>query len=78
MAIQSLGAAAQNLLLAAYDLGLDGGWICAPLFCQDTVRQALELPASLFPHALLTLGYAAQDPRRRDHRPVAELVIRYD
>jgi len=78
MAVQSLGAAAQNLLLAAYDLGLDGGWICAPLFCQDTVRQALELPTSLFPHALLTLGYAAQDPKRREHRPVSELVVKYE
>ncbi len=37
MAVQSLGAAAQNLLLAAYALGLDAGWLCAPLFCPDTV-----------------------------------------
>jgi F420 biosynthesis protein FbiB-like protein len=78
MAIQSLGAAAQNLLLAAYDLGLDGGWLCAPLFCQDTVRAALELPPTLHPHALLTLGYAAQDPKRRERRPVGELIARFD
>ncbi|NJK79732.1 MAG: nitroreductase family protein, partial [Chloroflexaceae bacterium] len=31
MAIQSLGCAVQNMLLAAYGLGLDGGWMCAPL-----------------------------------------------
>ena len=30
MAVQSLGAAAQNALLAAYDSGLDAGWMCAP------------------------------------------------
>ena len=29
MAVQSLGAAAQNMLLAAYDRGLDAGWMCA-------------------------------------------------
>jgi coenzyme F420-0:L-glutamate ligase/coenzyme F420-1:gamma-L-glutamate ligase len=78
MAIQSLGAAAQNLLLAAYDLGLDGGWLCAPLFCQETVREALFLSATLHPHALLTLGYAAQDPKRRARKPLSELVVRYE
>ncbi|HVB96100.1 MAG TPA: nitroreductase family protein [Chloroflexota bacterium] len=78
MAVQSLGAAAQNLLLAAYDVGLDGGWLCAPLFCQETVRQALSLPPTLHPHALLTLGYAAQEPKRRPRLPVNTLIYRYD
>jgi len=78
MAIQSLGAAAQNLLLAAYDLGLDGGWLCAPLFCPDTVRAALDLPPTLHPHALLTLGYAAQEPKRRERLPLADLIVRYE
>jgi PPOX class probable F420-dependent enzyme len=78
MAIQSLGAAVENLLLAAYSLGLDGGWMCAPLFCPDVVREALDLDAGLIPHALITLGYAARDPERRPHRPVEELVVRWD
>jgi coenzyme F420-0:L-glutamate ligase/coenzyme F420-1:gamma-L-glutamate ligase len=78
MAVQSLGAAAQNMLLMAYSLGLDMGWMCAPLFCPDVVVAALDLPATLIPHALLTLGYAAQDPKRRPRRPLAELVARYD
>jgi coenzyme F420-0:L-glutamate ligase/coenzyme F420-1:gamma-L-glutamate ligase len=78
MAIQSLGAAVQNLLLAAYSLGLDTGWMCAPLFCPETVRAALGLPAALIPHALLTVGYAAGEPRRRPHRPASELVVLFD
>jgi len=78
MAVQSLGAAAQNLLLAAYDLGLDAGWLCAPLFCPDAVRQALDLPPTLHPQALLTLGYAAQEPKRRDRLPLADLIVRFD
>ena len=41
MAVQSLGAAAQNALLAAYDSGLDAGWMCAPLFCPERVVEAL-------------------------------------
>lgn len=75
MAIQSLGCAVQNMLLTAYARGLDSGWMCAPLFCQPTVRDALGLDASLQPHALIPIGYAAQDPKRRPRRPLDELIV---
>ncbi len=78
MAVQSVGAAIQNLLLAAYHLGLDGGWMCAPLFCPDTVVEALGLERTLRPQALITLGYAAADPKRRERLPLEELVVRWD
>ncbi len=78
MAIQSLGAAVQNMLLSAYSLGLDTGWMCAPLFCPGVVREVLDLDPNLIPHALIQLGYAAQDPPRRPHRPIFDLVVRYD
>ncbi len=76
MAVQSLGAAAQNMLLAAYDLGLDAGWMCAPLFSPDQVVEALGLDQRLVPQALLTLGYAAGDPpKRRGRLPLEALVV---
>jgi coenzyme F420-0:L-glutamate ligase / coenzyme F420-1:gamma-L-glutamate ligase len=79
MAVQSLGAAAQNMLLAAYDLGLDAGWMCAPLFCPAEVAGALGLDQKLVPHALLTLGYAEGDPpKRRGRRPLDDLVVYRD
>ncbi|HEU0026692.1 MAG TPA: TIGR03668 family PPOX class F420-dependent oxidoreductase [Ktedonobacterales bacterium] len=78
MAIQSLGAAVQNMLLAAYAIGLDTGWMCAPLFSPDAARVALGLDASLIPHALIPVGYVARDPKRRPHRPVSDLVARWD
>ncbi len=74
MAIQSLGACAQNMLLAAYQLGLDTGWMCAPLFCPEVARDALGLPQDHIPHALLQLGYAAADPKRRKRRHLDELI----
>ncbi|CAN5651102.1 nitroreductase family protein [soil metagenome] len=74
MAVQSLGACAQNMLLAAYRLGLDTGWMCAPLFCPEVVRDTLELSESHVPHALLQLGHAATDPKRRPRRPLHELI----
>ncbi|HEU5089520.1 MAG TPA: nitroreductase family protein [Roseiflexaceae bacterium] len=75
MAIQSLGCAVQNMLLTAYQLGLDAGWMCAPLFCPDVVRAALGLEAALVPHALIPIGYAAADPQRRPRKSLDELVI---
>jgi PPOX class probable F420-dependent enzyme len=79
MAVQSLGAAAQNALLAAYDLGLDAGWMCAPLFSPEKVKETLGLDPKLIPHALLTLGYAEGDPpKRRGRRPLDELVVYRD
>ncbi|HEX9038704.1 MAG TPA: TIGR03668 family PPOX class F420-dependent oxidoreductase [Ktedonobacterales bacterium] len=78
MAIQSLGAAIQNMLLAAYAIGLDTGWMCAPLFSPDAARAALELDSRLTPHALIPVGYAARDPKRRLHRLIDELVVRWE
>jgi F420 biosynthesis protein FbiB-like protein len=78
MAVQSLGCAVQNMLLMAYSLGLDGGWMCAPLFCPDVVVAALDLDPALTPHALITLGYAAADPVRRERLPLEQVVVRFD
>ncbi len=78
MAIQSLGAAIQNMLLMTYDLGLDAGWMCAPLFCPGVVCEALDLDKHLIPHALITVGYAAADPQRRERLPLESLIVRFD
>ena len=78
MAIQSIGAAIQNMLLMAYDLGLDTGWMCAPLFCPEVVCDALSLDPRLIPQALITIGYAAADPKRRERLPLSDLVVFYD
>ena len=78
MAIQSIGAAIQNMLLMAYDLGLDSGWMCAPLFCPEIVCEVLELDTCLIPQALITVGYAVADPQRRERLPLSSLVVRFD
>ncbi len=75
MAIQSLGAAAQNFLLALHAAGLDAGWMCAPLFCPGVVRDSLWLAPTLEPHALFPVGRAAAPPRRRPRKPVDALIV---
>jgi F420 biosynthesis protein FbiB-like protein len=74
MAVQSTAMAVQNLLLAAAFEGLGACWMCAPLFCVDTVRAALELPADWEPQALITLGWPAGAGKPAQRRPVADLV----
>jgi coenzyme F420-0:L-glutamate ligase/coenzyme F420-1:gamma-L-glutamate ligase len=78
MAVQSVGAAIQNMLLTAYDLGLDTGWMCAPLFCPDVACAALDLDSHLIPQALIPVGYAAADPKRRARLPLDNLIVRFD
>ena len=60
MAAQSVAMAGQNLLLAAHQLELAACWMCAPLFCPQTVREALALPADWQPQGLISLGYPAE------------------
>jgi coenzyme F420-0:L-glutamate ligase / coenzyme F420-1:gamma-L-glutamate ligase len=62
LAIQSLGAAIENLLLAAHAAGLGACWYCAPSFCKDKVREMLEIPKPVEPHAFITLGYPCECP----------------
>jgi coenzyme F420-0:L-glutamate ligase / coenzyme F420-1:gamma-L-glutamate ligase len=62
LAMQSLGAAMQNLLLTAQAKGLGACWFCAPGFCKETVRQVLKIPGSIEPEAFVILGYPAETP----------------
>lgn len=75
MAVQSLGAAAQNFLLALHAQGLDSGWMCAPLFCPDLIRDHLGLDAALDPQAMFPIGIMDAPPKRRPRRPVNHLIV---
>ena len=74
MAAHSLGAALQNIMLAAHANGLASCWMCAPVFCSEVVRDALGLEDGLYPHAIVTIGYAARPPRERQRPSVDQIV----
>ena len=57
MALLSLGAAVENLMLSATHAGLASCWVAAPIFCPEEARDALALPADWLPHALVLVGY---------------------
>ena len=79
MYVQSLGAALQNLLLAAHARGLGGYLKGAPLFCPAAVADALALPDGWQPAFLVLLGYPAEGakpPQRPKPRPDEFLIER--
>ncbi len=74
MAVQSVAAAIQNLLLAAHALGLGACWCCAPLFCQGLVRRILRLPRTWEPQAFITVGYPRHHPPAAPRKPLEEVL----
>jgi coenzyme F420-0:L-glutamate ligase / coenzyme F420-1:gamma-L-glutamate ligase len=74
MAVQSVGTALQTLFLSAQTRGLGTCWMAAPMYCSGAVREALDLPASFEPQALVLVGYAEVAGRIRERRPFEEVA----
>jgi F420 biosynthesis protein FbiB-like protein len=70
MALLSLGAAVENLMLAAADAGLASCWVAAPIFCPEEARDALALPLEWLPHALVLVGRPDPEYAGRPRPPV--------
>lgn len=75
MAVQSTAMAVQNLLLAAHSEGLGACVMCAPLFCPDTVMDALDLPREWRAQMLVTIGAPARGGNDRPRRALDEIVF---
>ncbi|MFI5267296.1 MAG: nitroreductase family protein [Chloroflexota bacterium] len=75
MAVQSIGAAIQNLLLALHLIGLAACWMCAPLFCPEIVQATLTLPEDWEPQALITIGRPVEPPPAPQRRPMDDLLL---
>ncbi len=74
MAVQSVAAAIQNLLLAAHIEGLGACWRCAPLFAKDIVRKVLNIPEDVEPQALIEVGYPDEKPSPPPRKPIEEVL----
>lgn len=69
--LQDTAAAVQNILLAAYEMGLGTCWVGA--FDDAAVARALGLGADERPVALIPVGYPAR-PGRSGRRELSEVV----
>jgi F420 biosynthesis protein FbiB-like protein len=75
MAIQSVAAAGQQLLLAAHAEGLAGVWVCSPLFAGNTIQQILSLPESWEPQAMFYIGYPVETVQVRQRKALEEISL---
>lgn len=67
MAIQSVAAAIENMLLAFHAMGISACWRSSALFAPDTVRSVLGLPKGFEPQAIVEVfrgGIAFKPPRK--------------
>jgi nitroreductase len=71
-AVQDATIACTHAMLAATALGLASVWVGA--FREQAVAEALSLPASLRPVALLPIGYPGETAEPRPRRAVKEIV----
>lgn len=70
MALLSLGAAVENLMLAAADAGYASCWVAAPIFCPEAARDALRLDPEWLPHAMVLVGRPDPTYEGRPRPPV--------
>jgi nitroreductase len=72
--VQSVGAAIQNMLLAAQDLGLGSLWICDVFSAYEGLQAWTGESGEMI--AAVSLGYAAESPEARPRKPMGD-VVRY-
>lgn len=70
--IQSIGAAIQNMILSATDLGLGSLWICDIYFAYEQLTGWLNTDDQLV--AAISLGYPAEKPFPRPRKNIADLI----
>jgi nitroreductase len=63
--------ALQNMVIAAWSLGVGSCWIGA--FNEDKVKEALKIPDKWKVVALITLGYPDEQPKQRKKKSLDEL-----
>ncbi|MEU3498625.1 coenzyme F420-0:L-glutamate ligase [Kitasatospora cineracea] len=77
MFVVAVGAAVQNLLVTLAGEGYGSAWVSSTMFCRDTVREVLGLPAGWDPMGAVAVGRAAEEPRGRQERSAeAFLTVR--
>jgi F420 biosynthesis protein FbiB-like protein len=70
--IQSIGAAIQNMLLAAQDLGIGSLWICDVFYAYTELGDWLGEDSQMI--AAVSLGYPAESPAARARKSVEKVT----
>jgi len=70
MEIQSVAAAMENAVLAAWSLGLGSVWLGVPLLLEEEFNRVLKPPPGYKLMGMLAVGYPAEEVKPRSRKPV--------
>jgi nitroreductase len=70
--IQSIGAAIQNMVLAAQDLGIGTLWMCDVFYAYKELCAWLGQTSQMI--AAVSLGYPDEQPKARPRKPLSEVT----
>ncbi|MFF2631063.1 coenzyme F420-0:L-glutamate ligase [Kitasatospora griseola] len=70
----AIGAAVQNLLVTLTGEGYGSAWVSSTMFCRETVRDVLDLPADWDPMGAIAVGRPAEAPKERQARTADDFL----
>jgi nitroreductase len=71
--LQSVSAAIENMLLAAWALGIGGVWMTAPVVARDKIETKLEINEGRLA-AVIALGYPSTPPGEANRKPLEDVI----
>jgi len=71
--VQSIGAAVQNLLLSAVDLGYGACWLSGMMVARQELERLLQIETPWHLAAFVAVGKAAAPARQRDKKSIDEI-----
>jgi nitroreductase len=71
--MQSAGAAIQNILLSAVDLGYGACWLSAPMMAKESLEKILEIEKPYHLIAFVAIGKAAKEKQPRSKKALEEI-----
>ncbi len=71
--IESVGAAVENLLLAAEDMGYGACWLSGPLVAREELERMLDVSEPWRLAAMVAVGRPASAHKQREKKPLDEV-----
>jgi nitroreductase len=71
--IQSIGAAVQNLILSAFDLGYGACWLSGLLIARNELEELLEIKSPNILAACVAVGKSRENITQRDKKPFEKI-----
>lgn len=76
--MQSAGAAIQNILLSAVDLGYGACWLSAPMMAKEALEEILSVKTPYHLIAFVAVGKAVKDLQAKSKKPMNEIFTLLD